>query len=318
MKKILITRRLLKACEEKALKNFEALLNDNDELYSQSKVIEMSQGCAGILTSLTDKMDATTINKLPDSIKILSNFAVGFGNIDIEAAKKRGIVVTNTPDVLTDATAEIGILLILGACRRAAEGIQSAKDSNWKWSADYLIGKQLTGSRLGILGMGRIGQKIAKIARSLGMIIHYHNRSKLNLEKEQGATYHDSLKSLLSVSDVLSVCCPASKETINLINKKTIEYLPKGAVVTNVARGDIVEDEALIEALDRRKVYAVGLDVYKGEPNLNSGYLKHKSAFILPHLGSATKETRTAMANLAIDNIEEFFSTGKCRNIVNE
>tara|TARA_B100000427_G_scaffold326838_1_gene336248 strand:- start:917 stop:1708 length:792 start_codon:yes stop_codon:yes gene_type:complete len=263
-------------------------------------------------------MDAETINKLPDSIKILSNFAVGFGNIDIEAAKKRGIVVTNTPDVLTDATAEIGILLILGACRRAAEGIQSAKDSSWKWSADYLIGKQLTGSRLGILGMGRIGQKIAKIARSLGMIIHYHNRSKLNSEKEQGATYHDNLKSLLSVSDVLSVCCPASKETINLINKETIEYLPKGAVVTNVARGDIVEDEALIEALDRRKVYAVGLDVYKGEPKLNSGYLKHKGAFILPHLGSATKETRTAMANLAIDNIEEFFSTGKCRNTVNE
>ena len=318
MKKILITRRLLKACEEKASKIFEANFNDNDELYSQSKVIEMSKGYDGILTSLTDKMDAETINKLPDSIKILSNFAVGFGNIDIEAAKKRGIVVTNTPDVLTDATAEIGILLILGACRRAAEGIQSAKDSSWKWSADYLIGKQLTGSRLGILGMGRIGQKIAKIARSLGMIIHYHNRSKLNSEKEQGATYHDNLKSLLSVSDVLSVCCPASKETINLINKETIEYLPKGAVVTNVARGDIVEDEALIEALDRRKVYAVGLDVYKGEPKLNSGYLKHKGAFILPHLGSATKETRTAMANLAIDNIEEFFSTGKCRNTVNE
>ena len=317
MKKILITRRLLKACEEKASKIFEANFNDNDELYSQSKVIEMSQGCDGILTSLTDKMDAETINKLPDSIKILSNFAVGFGNIDLEAAKKRNIAVTNTPDVLTDATSEIGILLILGACRRASEGIQSARDSNWKWSADYLIGKQLTGTRLGIQGKGRIGQKIAKIAKSLGMKIHYHNRSKLNSEKDQGATYHDNLKSLLSVSDVLSICCPASKETIDLINKDAIEHLPKGAVVTNVARGDIVDDEALIDALDRRKVYAVGLDVYKGEPNLNPGYLKHKSAFILPHLGSATKETRTAMANLAIDNLEEFFKTGKCKNRVN-
>ena len=317
MKKILITRRLLKACEEKASKNFETHLNDNDELYSQSKVIEMSKGYDGILTSLTDKMDAETINKLPDSIKILSNFAVGFGNIDLEAAKKRNIAVTNTPDVLTDATAEIGILLILGACRRASEGIQNARESNWKWSADYLIGKQLTGTRLGILGMGRIGQKIAKIAKSLGMIIHYHNRSKLSPEKEEGATYHDSLKNLLSVSDVLSICCPASKETIDLINKDAIEHLPKGAVVTNVARGDIVDDEALIDALDRRKVYAVGLDVYKGEPNLNPGYLKHKSAFILPHLGSATKETRTAMANLAIDNLDEFFKTGKCKNKVN-
>ena len=317
MKKILITRRLLRSNEDRAKELFDANLNLNDELYSQEKLIELSHGCDGVLSALTDKLDEKTINKLPDSVKILSNFAVGFGNIDLEAAKKRNIIVTNTPEVLTDATAEIGILLILGACRRASEGIQGAKDANWKWSADYLIGKQLTGARLGILGMGRIGQKIANIAKSLGMIVHYHNRSKLSSEKEQGSIYHDNLKSLMEVSDVLSVCCPASKETINLINKETLEYLPKGAVVTNVARGDIVDDEALIDALDRRKVYAVGLDVYKGEPNLNPGYLKHKTAFILPHLGSATKETRTAMANLAIDNLNEFFKTGSCKNKVN-
>ena len=317
MKKILITRRLLRSCEDKAKELFDANFNLNDELYSQKKLIEMSAGCDGILSALTDKLDTETINQLPDSVKIISNFAVGFGNIDLEAAKKRGIAVTNTPDVLTDATAEIGVLLILGACRRASEGIEKAREGGWVWSADMLIGKQLTGTRLGILGMGRIGQKIAKIAKSLGMIIHYHNRSKLSEEKEQGATYHDNLNDLMKVSDVLSVCCPASKETINLINKDTLELLPKGAVVTNVARGDIIEDEALIDALERRKVYAVGLDVYKNEPNLNPGYLKHKSAFILPHLGSATKETRTAMANLAIDNIDEFFKTGGCKNKVN-
>ena len=317
MKKILITRRLLRSCEDKAKELFDANFNLNDELYSQKKLIEMSAGCDGILSALTDKLNAETINQLPDSVKIISNFAVGFGNIDLEAAKKRGIAVTNTPDVLTDATAEIGVLLILGACRRASEGIEKAREGGWVWSADMLIGKQLTGTRLGILGMGRIGQKIAKIAKSLGMIIHYHNRSKLSEEKEQGATYHDNLNDLMKVSDVLSVCCPASKETINLINKDTLELLPKGAVVTNVARGDIIEDEALIDALERRKVYAVGLDVYKNEPNLNPGYLKHKSAFILPHLGSATKETRTAMANLAIDNIDEFFKTGGCKNKVN-
>ena len=307
----------MRSCEDKAVKVFDAKLNSNDELYSQEKLLDLSVGCDGILSSLTDKLDEDTINKLPGSIKILSNFAVGFGNINIVAAKKKNILVTNTPEVLTDATAEIGILLILGACRRASEGIEAARESSWKWSADYLIGKQLTGTRLGILGMGRIGRKIAKIAMSLGMVIHYHNRSKLNADKENGATYHKELKSLLSVSDVLSVCCPASKETVNLINKDTLEYLPKGAVVTNVARGDIVDDEALIDALNRRKVYAVGLDVYKGEPNLNPGYLKHKSAFILPHLGSATKETRTAMGNLAIDNMDEFFTTGKCKNKVN-
>ena len=317
MKKILVTRKLLQSNEDRLKETYDVNLNTNDELYSQSKLIELSQGCDGILSALTDKLDSETINKLPDTVKILSNFAVGFGNIDLEAAKKRGIAVTNTPEVLTDATAEIGILLILGACRRASEGIDGARASDWKWSADYLIGKQLTGTRLGILGMGRIGQKIAKVSKSLGMIIHYHNRSKLSEDKAQGAIYHNNLKSLLSVSDVLSVCCPASKETINLINKETLEFLPKGAVVTNVARGDIVDDEALIDALNRRKVYAVGLDVYKGEPNLNPGYLKHKSAFILPHLGSATKETRTAMANLAIDNIEEYFKTGNCKNKVN-
>ncbi|MBT5641364.1 MAG: D-glycerate dehydrogenase [Rhodobiaceae bacterium] len=317
MKKILVTRKLLQLNEDRLKQIYDIKLNSNDELYSQKKLIEMSEGCDGILSALTDKLDEETINMLPKSIKILSNFAVGFGNIDLDVAKKRDITVTNTPEVLSDATAEIGILLILGACRRASEGIDAARTSNWKWSADYLIGKQLTGTRLGILGMGRIGKKIAKIAKSLGMIIHYHNRSKLSIDQEEGASYHKDLKSLLSVSDVLSVCCPASKETVNLINKETLEYLPKGAVVTNVARGDIVDDEALIDALDRRKVYAVGLDVYKGEPNLNPGYLKHKGAFILPHLGSATKQTRIAMANLAIDNMEEFFNTGSCKNKVN-
>ena len=317
MKKILITRRLLRVCEEKASKIFDAKLNGNDELYSQSKLIELSQGCDAILTSITDKMDKDTINKLPDSIKAISNFAVGFGNIDLEAAKDRNIIVTNTPDVLTDATAEIAMLLILGAARRASEGIEYAKNNNWKWSADFLIGKQLTGARLGVLGMGRIGRAVAKLAKAFGMIINYHNRSKLSPELEDGAIYHDSIKSLFSVSDFLSINCPATKETVNIINKETLKYFPTGAIITNSARGDMIDDEAMLDALDRRKIYAVGLDVYKGEPNLNPGYLKHKSAFILPHLGSATKETRTAMANLAIDNLDEFFNTGQCRNKVN-
>ena len=317
MKKLLITRRLLKTSEEKATKIFDARINTNDELYTQSKLIELSQGCDAVLTSLTEKMDEDTINKLPDTVKVISNFAVGFGNIDLEAAKKRGIAVTNTPDVLTDATAEIAMLLILGAARRAPEGIEYAKNSDWKWSSDFLIGKQLTGSRLGILGMGRIGRAVAKLSRPFGMEIHYHNRSKLTPSLEEGATYHENIKSLFSVSDILAINCPATKETINIINKETLEYFPTGAIITNSARGDMVDDEALLDALDRRKIYAVGLDVYKGEPNLNPGYLRHKSAFILPHLGSSTKQTRTAMGNLAVDNIYEFFKTGNCKNKVN-
>jgi len=317
MKKILITRRLLKSCEGKASTIFDAKLNVNDEIYSQTKLIELSKGCDGILTSITDKMNEETINKLPDTIKIISNFAVGFGNIDLEVAKKRGITITNTPDVLTDATAEIAMLLILGAARRASEGMEYAKNSKWKWSVDFLIGKQLTGARLGILGMGKIGRTVAKLARAFGMIIHYHNRSKLSSELEIGAIYHDSIKSLFSISDVLSINCPATKETENIINAETLKYFPTGAIITNSARGDMIDDEAMIDALNRRKIYALGLDVYKGEPNIHPGYLNQPNVFILPHLGSATIKTRTAMADLAIDNIEEYFKTGNCKNMVN-
>ena len=316
-KKVLVTRKLLRSNEERASKLWDAKLNLNDEVYSQQKIIELSQGCDGILSSLTEKIDEKVIKSLPSSIKIISNFAVGFGNIDHEAAKKRNIIVTNTPDVLTDATAEIAMLLILGACRRANEGMEYAKKENWKWSADFLIGKQLTGSRLGILGMGRIGRALAKIAKSFGMEIHYRNRSRLSPEIENGAKFHESIKSLFCVSDVLSICCPATKETKNIINKETLEYFPTGAIITNVARGDMIEDDAMVEALNNRKIYAIGLDVYKGEPKINSGYLNQPTAFILPHLGSATKKTRTAMADLAISNIDEFFNTGKCKNTIN-
>tara|TARA_Y100000590_G_scaffold299163_1_gene337336 strand:- start:152 stop:1108 length:957 start_codon:yes stop_codon:yes gene_type:complete len=316
-KKILITRRLLRSNEDKASKLWDIKFNSNDEVYSQNKLIELSKGCDGILSALTDKIDEKVISSLPPSIKIISNFAVGFGNIDHEAAKKRNIVVTNTPDVLTDATAEIAMLLILGACRRANEGINYAKKENWKWSVDFLIGKQLTGSRLGILGMGRIGRALAKLAKSFGMEIHYRNRTRLSPELEMGAKYHKDIKSLFSVSDVLSICCPATKETKDIINKETLEYFPSGAIITNVARGDMVDDEAMVQALVNRKIYAIGLDVYKGEPKIHQGYLNQPTAFILPHLGSATKKTRTAMADLAIDNIDEFFRTGKCKNKIN-
>jgi len=317
MKKVLITRKLLRSNEDRISKIWDANLNLNDEVYSQKKLIELSQGCDGILTSLTEKIDEGVVQELSESVKIISNFAVGFGNIDLEATKKRNIVVTNTPDVLTDATAEIAMLLILGAARRASEGLLYAKNKNWKWSVDFLIGKQLQGSRLGILGMGRIGRAVAKLAKAFGMEIHYHNRSKLNSDLEMGAIYHSSIKSLFSVSDILSINCPATKETKNIINKETLEYFPPGAIITNSARGDMIDDEALVQALINRKIYSVGLDVYKGEPNLYSGYLNQPNAFILPHLGSATKKTRTAMADLAISNIEEFFKTGNCKNKVN-
>ena len=317
MKKVLITRKLLKSNEERISKLWDAKLNLNDEIYSQNKLIELSKDCDGILCSIVDKIDEETINKLSDSVKIISNFAVGFGNIDIKAARTKNIIVTNTPDVLTDATAEIAMLLILGAARRASEAITWVRNKNWKWSADFLIGKQLEGSRLGILGMGRIGRAVALRAKAFNMKIHYRNRTRLKADLEAGANYHDSIKSLFSVSDILSINCPATPETTNIINKETLEFFPKGAIITNSARGDMIDDEAMVQALISRRIFSLGLDVYKGEPNIHPGYLNQPNVFILPHLGSATIKTRTAMADLAIDNIEEYFKTGNCKNMVN-
>ena len=317
MKKILVTRKLLKSNEERMSKLWEAKLNLSDEIYSSDKIIEMSNDCDAILSSITDKFDSNVINKLSNKVKIISNFAVGYGNIDIKAAQQKNIVVTNTPNVLTEATAEIAMLLILGASRRATEGSRAARNKNWKWSADFLIGKQLYGSRLGIFGMGRIGRAVAKRAKSFGMEIHYHNRSQLSSDLEDGAIYHKNIKSLFSVSDILSINCPSTNETKKIINKKTLEYFPKGAVITNSARGEIIDDEAMVEALKNRRIYAVGLDVYNGEPEIHPVYLSQPEVFVLPHLGSATKKTRIDMANLAINNIEEFFKKGTCVNKVN-
>ena len=201
MKKVFIARKLLASNEKRMSEIWDAKLNSEDKIYSQSELIELSRDCDGILCSIIDKFDAETINKLSDKVKIISNFAVGFGNIDIKAAKKKNIIVTNTPDVLTDATAEIAILLLLGAARRATEGRKWVDKKNWSWSVDFLIGKQLTGRSLGILGMGRIGQAVAERAKSFGMKINYYNRKKLSSNLEKGAIYHESLKSLIKVSD---------------------------------------------------------------------------------------------------------------------
>ena len=317
MKKILITRKLISASEEYAKRVFSVELNKDDKPLTSKELISRSNDCDGILTSITDILDLNTISRLSDKVKIISNFAVGFGNIDIEAAKKKNIIVTNTPDVLTDATAEIAILVLLGAARRAKEGIQWANKKDWKWSADFLLGKQLTGSRLGILGMGRIGRAVADRARAFGMKIHYYNRSRLDKSLEKDSIYHDSLKSLLSVSEFFSINCPATKETKHIINKETIKYFPNGAVITNSARGDMIDDDVMVNALKNGKIFSLGLDVYNGEPNIHPEYLTLPNVFVLPHLGSSTIKTRTAMGDLAVSNLEEFFNTGKCRNIVN-
>ena len=317
MKKILVTRKLLKENEDKLKKLFNVKLNENDHLYKSEEIIELSRDCDGILSAITDKFDKELIKNLSSSVKIISNFAVGFGNIDIQAANEKGIVVTNTPEVLDDSTADIAILLLLGASRKVLEARRAAELQNWKWSADFLLGKQMSNKKLGILGMGRIGRAVAKRARGFGMTIHYHNRSKLSQELEEGAIYHKTIKELFNNSDFLSINCPATKETTKIINKETLEFLPDNAVIGNAARGDIVDDDAMINALKSGKIFAFGLDVYNGEPKIHPEYLKLNNIFLLPHLGSATKRTRWDMAYRATENLEGFFNGKKARDQVN-
>ena len=317
MKKILVTRNLLDENEKRILKLFDAKLNKEDKLYSPEEVIALSENCDGILSFTTSVLNRETINKLSDSVKIIANYAVGFGNIDIDSAKKRGIVVTNTPHVLTDATADISILLLLGASRRAYEGRKAAERQNWTWSANLLLGKQMSNRKLGILGMGRIGRAVAQRAKGFGMEIHYHNRNRLSPDLENGAKYHSDIKSLFSQSEFLSINCPATADTANLINKETINFFPDDVVIANAARGDIINDQDMIEAMKNGKVFALGLDVYNGEPKINENYLKLDNLFLLPHLGSATERTRIDMGDRAISNLEDYFLGKKPKDKVN-
>ena len=316
-KKILVTRNLLPENEERIKKIFDVKLNKEDKVYSSEEVLNLSKDCDGILCVGGNKFDAAILNKLSNTVKIIANYAVGFNNVDVDVATKKGIVVTNTPEVLTDSTADISILLLLGASRRAYEGRKFAEEQSWVWSTNFLLGKQMSNRKLGILGMGRIGRAVAKRARGFGMEIHYHNRTKLAVNLEGGAIYHDNIKSLFNNSEFLSINCPATKETTNLVNEQSINYLPDGAVVTNSARGDIIDDTAMIKAMKSGKVFALGLDVYNGEPKINPEYLKLNNLFLLPHLGSATVRTRIDMGDRAIDNLENFFQGKKPKDQVN-
>lgn len=316
-KKILITRNLLPENEERIKKLFDVKLNKQEKVYTSEEILELSKDCDGILCIGGNKFDANIFSKISNTVKIIASYSVGYNNIDIDAASKKGIVVTNTPEVLTDSTADIAILLLLGASRRAYEARKSAEEQKWVWATDFLLGKQMSGSNLGILGMGRIGRAIAERARGFGMKIHYHNRTKLSADLEQGAIYHENIKSLFSNSDFLSINCPATKDTSKIINDETISYLPNGAVISNTARGDVVDDEAMIKALKNGKIFALGLDVYNGEPKIHPEYLKLQNLFLLPHLGSATLKTRIAMGNRSIDNLENFFQNKRPKDQLN-
>ena len=306
---ILVTRKLPDAVEARLKRDYETILNPDDALYTKDGLIERVQGAQGILPCHTEKFDSDMIAQLPNDVKIIANFSVGVDHCDLAAAKDKGIVVTNTPDVLSDATAEIAILLLLGAARRAGEGETLVRTRTWKdWSPSFMVGVQVTGKRLGIVGMGRVGQMVARRAKCFGMEIHYHNRSRLAPDLEDGAIYHNNLEDMLPLCQFLSLNCPNTPETAGMLNAGVISQLPDGAVVINTARGGVVDDDALIGALASGKLAAAGLDVFNNEPDIHTGYRDLKNTFLLPHIGSATAETRDAMGFRALDNLDAYFA----------
>lgn len=301
---VLVTRRMPPAVTKRLVDSFDVVLNDSDDIYPTPQLLDAAAGRRGVMITASDKLTADTIAALPNSVEIIATVSVGHEHIDLEAAARRGLIVTNTPDVLTDATADIAMLLLLAASRRAHEGERMVREDRWiKWTMALLVGPGLTGKRLGIYGMGRIGQAVARRARGFGMEIHYHNRRPLPPALAEGAIYHATAESLLSVSQFLSINAPADASSRNFLNAGRIALLPDGAVVVNTARGTLVDDDALIAALNSGKLFAAGLDVFANEPRIDPRYRTMENVFLLPHVGSATVETRDAMGNLAVDNL---------------
>ena len=307
--RLLVTRRFPGAVMERIGRDYQARHNPGDRGLTAEELGELGRGCDALLCAPGDALDARGIAALPASVRALATFSVGYDHIDVEAARTRGLAVFNTPDVLTDATAEIALLLMLGASRRAWEGQRMLRAGDWTgWTPTQLLGRGLSGKRLGILGMGRIGQAVARRARGFGVEIHYCNRNRLPAEREAGATYHAAPESLLGVSQIFSLHCPATPDTQRFLDRERIALLPPDPIVINTARGAVVDDAALIEALRSGRVAAAGLDVFEGEPDANPDYLSLPNAYLLPHLGSATVETRNAMGLLALDNLDAFFA----------
>jgi lactate dehydrogenase-like 2-hydroxyacid dehydrogenase len=306
---VLVTRKLPQAVEDRLRRDYEPRLNPDDRLYSSDALIESAAGADAIIPCHTERFSAEVIGRLPQSVRIIANFSVGYDHVDVEAAKRRGLVVTNTPEVLSDATAELTILLMLGAARRASEGERLVRTRAWRdWSPAFMVGTQVTGKRLGIVGLGRVGQVTARRARGFDMTIHYHDVQRLPAAQEQGAIYHPTPEELMPHCDFLAFHCVSTPQTRKMLNAARIALLPAGAIVVNASRGAVIDDDALIAALKSGQVAAAGLDVYNNEPDIHPEYRELPNTFLMPHIGSATKETRDGMGFRALDNLDAFFA----------
>ena len=303
-----VTRRLPPAVEARAARDYDARLNPDDHPVSAAELLAAAAGADALLCCPAERLDAALIAALPASIRVIGTFSVGTDHIALDAAQARGIPVVNTPDVLSVATAECAMLLILAAARRAGEGERLVRAGRWTgWAPTQLLGQGITGRRLGIFGMGRIGRELARMAGAFGMQVHYRNRTRLPPEQEAGAVFHASDETFLPACDVLSLHAPGGPATRHWLNADRIALLPRGAVVANAGRGTLVDDAALVAALRSGQVAAAGLDVYDGEPRVDAGLLALENVVLLPHLGSATVETRDAMGMKVLDGIDAVF-----------
>ncbi len=309
--RILVTRRWPQAAEDYVRQHYDATINIGERL-TKNQLIAAMREYDGICPSGGDKMDAEVLGTSGARVRIVANFGVGFEHIDVAAAKAAGIVATNTPDVLSDATADIAILLMLMTSRRAYEGEQQLRDQTWRgWGARHLLGQSLDGKTLGLYGMGRIGQSAARKARAaFGMKIAYHSRNRVapEIEHELGATYYPTLEALAEVSDVLSLHAPGGPSTHHAVDATLLKRMKPTAILINTARGTLVDEAALVEALKARTIWAAGLDVFEKEPEVHPGLLDLPNVALLPHLGSATVETRVAMGMRAAHNLDAFFA----------
>ncbi len=314
---LLITRRLPPAIEARATETYETRLNADDHRVAGPEIIERAQGASAVLCCPAEKLDAATIAALPDSVRVIGTFSVGYDHVDVPAATSRGIKVVNTPDVLSVATAECSMLLILAAARRAGEGERLVRAGQWTgWAPTQLMGTGVSGRRLGIFGLGRIGRELAQMARGFGMAVHYLDQQRLPAELEHGATFHATEDTFLPVCDALSLHAPGSEGTRHWLNAARIARLPHGAIVANAARGTLIDDAALVEALRSGQVAAAGLDVYNNEPAVHPALLALENVVLLPHLGSATRETRDAMGHLVLDGIDAVLAGRTPPNLV--
>lgn len=312
---LIVTRRLPPDVEARAEREYDAKINQGDT--AQTALPMLAEPADAILCSPGDRLDGAAIAALPEGVRALGTFSVGFDHIDVAAARARGIRVVNTPDVLSVTTAETALMLMLMAARRAGEGERLVRSGGWTgWAPTQLLGQGVVGRRLGIFGMGRIGREVAKLAQGLGMTVHYRDVARLPPELERGCIFHDDDDSFLAVCDILSLNAPGGAGTRAWLNAERIAKLPHGVVVVNAARGTVIDDAALIEGLRSGQVAAAGLDVYNGEPAVDPGYVGLDNTVLLPHLGSATLEVRNAMGKLVLDGLEAVLAGREPPNLV--